>query len=360
MIQRLATHLLIRPEDVRPSHPDWEVIGVFNPGVTRVGGETIVLARIAERPCEQRAGWTAHPRWSPDRGYVVDWVENEHLTATDPRVMTHRHTGLVRLTFISHLRVFRSIDGRTIGGMEGPSLLPANEMEEFGLEDPRITPIDGRYYITYVAVSRHGPATALASTTDFKTFERHGIIFYPENKDVVLLPEKVDGQYVALHRPLGDMPFCRPEMWIARSPDLVHWGSHRYLFGGTGDWEDGRVGAGTPPLAVPEGWLEIYHGNQRPEKVGEVGAYCGGAMLLAKEDPEKVLRVSYQPILEPQMEFEKEGFIAEVVFPTGVVEEEDRLLVYYGASDKYCAMAEVLRRDVMRALQLAPGIAYVQ
>lgn len=349
MIKRLATHLLLRPEDIRPSHPDWEVIGVFNPGVARLNEETILLARIAERPREQREGWTAHPRWSPEQGYVVDWIENEHLSATDPRVVKHRHTGLVRLTFISHLRVFRSKDGRTIDSVDA-SFLPADAMEEFGMEDPRITPLDGRYYITYVAVSRHGPATALASTTDFREIERHGIIFCPENKDVVLLPEKVNGQYVALHRPLGDMPFCRPEMWIARSPDLLHWGSHRYLFGGTGEWEDGRVGAGAPPLQVPEGWLEIYHGNKKPTAVGEVGAYCGGAMLLDQDNPGKVLRVSGRPILEPQAEFDNEGFVAKVVFPTGVVDGNDRLLIYYGASDKYCAMAEVSKRDVMDGL----------
>ena len=107
-------------------------------------------------------------------------------------------------------------------------------------------------------------------TTDFNTLDRHGSFFVPETRDVVLLPDRVGGRYVALHRPLGDMPFCRPEMWIARSTDLVQWGDHRYLFGGAGDWEDGRVGAGAPPLAIPEGWLEIYHGNRSPEIVGEV------------------------------------------------------------------------------------------
>lgn len=351
MIERLATHLLLRPEDVPPSHPDFEVIGVFNPGVVRHGDATIILARVAERPREQRPGWTAHPRWSADHGYTVEWVPNEHLQADDPRVMRHVETGLVRLTFISHLRVFTSSDVRTIDNLAGAAFLPANEMEEFGLEDPRITRIDDRYYITYVAVSRHGPATALASTTDFKTLTRHGIIFCPENKDVVLLPARVGGEYVALHRPLGDMPFCRPEMWIARSPDLLNWGRHQYLFGGTGDWEDGRVGAGAPPIETPEGWLEIYHGNRRPEIVGDVGAYCAGAILLAKDDPSRVLKLTREPILRPQKDFENEGFVSKVVFPTGVVEEDDRLLIYYGASDKYCAMVELSRDEVMRSLQ---------
>jgi beta-1,2-mannobiose phosphorylase / 1,2-beta-oligomannan phosphorylase len=350
MIERIATHLLLRPEDIRPSHPDWEVIGVFNPGIARHGDETIILARVAERPREQRPGWTPHPYWSRDKGYVVDWIENERLEATDPRVVRDLQSGLLRLTFVSHLRVARSSDGRTIDSVDEPVFLPKTEAEEFGVEDPRITWLDGRYYITYVAVSCHGPATALASTTDFKSFERHGIIFCPENKDVVLLPERVDGEYIALHRPLGGTRFCRPEMWIARSPDLVNWGSHRYLFSGAGEWEGGRIGAGAPPIGTPEGWLEIYHGNRPPEVVGDVGAYCGGAMLLAKEDPGRVIKVGRDPILEPQLEFENEGFVAKVVFPTGVLEDDDRLLIYYGASDKYCAMAEVSRRDVMNGL----------
>jgi predicted GH43/DUF377 family glycosyl hydrolase len=355
MIERIATHLLLRPQDVPPSRPDWEVIGVFNPGVIRHGEETIILARVAERPREQRPGWTAHPHWSPDEGYVVDWVPDEHLHKLDPRVVRHRKDGLVRLTFVSHLRVVRSRDGRTIDDVAGTIFAPYYDAEEFGVEDPRITRLDGRYYITYVAVSRHGPATALASTIDFQTFERHGIIFCPENKDVVLFPERIKNQYLAFHRPLGGTPFCRPEMWLARSPDLVNWGAHRYLFGGAGAWESGRVGAGAPPLAVPEGWLEIYHGNRRPEREGDVGAYCGAAMLLDREDPSRVLKVGRDPIIEPQRDFENEGFVANVVFPTGVLEEDDRLLVYYGASDKYCAMVEVARRDVMKEFQTVAG-----
>ena len=108
MIKRLATHLLLRPEDVPPSHPDWEVIGVFNPGVARHGDDTVILARVAERPREQRAGWTAHPRWSADKGYVVDWVRERTFASAKTRgSRAILHTGLVRLTFISHLRVVR-------------------------------------------------------------------------------------------------------------------------------------------------------------------------------------------------------------------------------------------------------------
>ena len=210
---------------------------------------------------------------------------------------------------------------------------PKLTLEEFGVEDPRITALDGRFFFTYVAVSRHGAATALASTTDFRQFERHGIIFCPENKDVVLFPERIDGQYVALHRPNAATPFCRPEMWVARSPDLIHWGRHECLHGGGAEWETGRVGAGTPPVRVDSGWLEIYHGNRQPTRPGEVGTYATGVLLLDPNDPARVLRRTATSIFEPTADFERHGFVPDVVFPTGIVEAGPSYLIYYGAAD---------------------------
>jgi predicted GH43/DUF377 family glycosyl hydrolase len=351
MVARLSTHLLIRPEDIPPSRDDWEVIGTFNPGAVRVGEEVVLLVRVAERPREQRPGWTALPRWSSGEGLVVDWARVEGLEFLDPRVVRRHADGLLRLTFVSHLRVAASRDGKTIDRIGPPAIVPQTSEEEFGVEDPRITPLDGRYYITYVAVSRHGAATALASTKDFHSFERHGVIFCPENKDVVLFPERVGDKYVALHRPVGATRFSAPEMWIASSCDLLHWGGHRYLYGGRHAWETGRIGGGAPPIAVTEGWLEIYHGNIRPTSPGEVGAYFGAAMLLAKDDPGRVLRTGREAILTPMEEFEREGFVANVVFPTAVVEKGDRLMVYYGASDKYSAVVELDRGEVMATLE---------
>ena len=166
----------------------------------------------------------------------------------------------------------------------------------------------------------------------------------------MLFPQRVADQYVALHRPVGGTPFTVPQMWIARSNDLVHWGQHHYLYGGQRDWETGRVGAGTPPLAINEGWLEIYHGNHRPTAAGGVGAYFGATMLLAKDDPSRLLRTGHEPVLTPSLEFEQEGFVANVVFPTGVVEQDDRLLIYYGASDKYSAVVEMSRAELLGVL----------
>jgi predicted GH43/DUF377 family glycosyl hydrolase len=351
MISRLSTHLLLRPEDVPPSRYDWEVIGTFNPGAVRFGNEIVLLVRVAERPRERRPGWTALPRWASGEGLVVDWTRDEELEFVDPRVVRRLSDGLLRLTFVSHLRIAISRDGKTIDRVGPPAIVPQTADEEFGVEDPRITPLDGRYYITYVAVSRHGAATALASTADFQSFERHGIIFCTENKDVVLFPERVADRYVALHRPNGATHFTAPEMWIAYSPDLLHWGGHRFLYGGRRAWETGRIGGGTPPIAVSDGWLEIYHGNLRPTAPGEVGAYFGAVMLLAKDDPASVLRTGRETILTPTQDFEREGFVANVVFPTAVVENDERLLIYYGASDKYSAVVELDRGDVIATLE---------
>ena len=224
-------------------------------------------------------------------------------------------------------------------------------LEEFGVEDPRATWLDGRFYFTYVAVSRHGVATALASTEDFHSFTRHGIIFGPENKDVVLFPEKIDGHYIALHRPSGSAGFARPEIWLARSPDLLHWGRHCQVLSGKASWENGRIGAGPPPLRIEEGWLVIYHGAARPSRPGEAGAYSAGAVLLAHDDPSRVLRRSKIPLFSPLTDFECNGFVPNVVFPTGIVAENRSLLIYYGAGDTVTAVIRMSIDEVLASMR---------
>jgi beta-1,2-mannobiose phosphorylase / 1,2-beta-oligomannan phosphorylase len=349
-VRRSSTSYLLGPADIAPSRDDFEVVGVFNPGAVRVGDEVVLLARVAERPREQRPGFVALPRWDASGSVVVDWVADEDVTVLDPRVVEIKKEGTIRLTFLSHLRVVHCGDGRAVRELSEAAIIPESEIEEYGVEDPRITEIDGRFHITYVTVSRHGPAAALASTTDFRTFERHGVIFCPENKDVVLFPEKIDGVYWALHRPVC-APFTRPEMWLAQSPDLIHWGAHVPLSVPGGEWQSGRVGGGAPPIRVPEGLLTIYHGNRQPTLPGEVGTYYGGAFLLDADDPTRVLRQLPGPLLAPEQSFEVEGFVPNVVFPTGVVREgDDTLLVYYGAADACIGVAEFSIREILAAM----------
>jgi len=346
-LERGFNACLLRPSDVPPSRPDMEVIGVFNPGAVRTDEGIVLLVRVAEQPAERRKGFTALPRWDVEqRTYVTDWIPNHEWTQVDVRVMHCHQTALVRLTFISHLRVFYSRDGRTLESRAGPWFEPENEYEEFGVEDPRITLIGDMYYITYVAVSRHGVATALASTRDFASFQRHGIIFPPENKDVMLFPEAIGGLYHALHRPNGATAFTKPEMWLATSPDFLHWGRHERLLGGGEDWDLGRIGGGAPPIKTDAGWLEMYHGNSKREADKNVGTYSGGLLLLDLQNPRRILGRCGQ-VFVPETDFEREGFVPNVVFPTALIQKNDTALVYYGAADTYVGVVEFSMPEIL-------------
>jgi len=351
MLKRQFTHCMIRPEDIAPSSDSMRVVGTFNPGAGAFGDGVVLLVRVVEQPNETRPGKLASPRMDPEKGVVIDWLDEKEYDTRDPRLVRHKKTGELRLLFISYLKVVHSQDGQTADSFDGPVVVPQGPYETYGIEDPRITQIASTYYITYVAVSEHGIATSMLSTTDFATFRRHGVIFCPENKDVVLFPEKVMGNYVALHRPSGSANFQPPEIWLARSPDLIHWGTHTQLLGPepgslkSGGMED-RIGGGTPPIRTREGWLCLYHRSLKADRKDVAGMYGGFSLLLDLDNPAKVLAKSEGPIMLPAEKFEKEGFLGGVVFPTGIVDQDDRVLVYYGAADE-CVGVTAFGRDAL-------------
>ncbi len=351
MLERLDTRRIVHPGDVPPTDERMKVVSAFNPGVIQAGDDILLLVRVAETPVQTREDAVGLPRWERGR-IVIDWAARDTLTFLDPRVVEVKASGCVRLTFTSHLRLVRSRDGKTIDSVEATRFDPEGPYETFGVEDPRITCIDGVYYFTYVAVSPHGAATALASTTDWRSFERHGIIFPPENKDVVLFPEKLTGRYVALHRPHPRTYFSMPEMWLAYSDDLVHWGGHERFLGGDTAWSSGRIGAGTPPVRVDEGWLQIYHGNDKKidSATADIGAYVGLALLTDAEDPTRILRHSSEPIIRPEADFETHGFVPNVVFPTAMVDRGGTWLLYYGAADESTGVVEYDKQALMASL----------
>jgi predicted GH43/DUF377 family glycosyl hydrolase len=220
-------------------------------------------------------------------------------------------------------------------------------LETFGVEDPRITLIEGTYYITYVAVCPLGVTTCLASTRDFKAFKRHGAIFCPENKDVAAFPGRIGGKYYALHRPVSPL-FKTQDIWIAESPDLICWGNHRRLMGPQpGRWDEVKVGASAPPFRVEQGWLEIYHGADKNNR------YCLGAVLLDPKEPRNIIARAEKPILEPQADYEVDGFFGNVVFSCGLLFEQHKLKIYYGAADSTVCYAEVALQDVLAALKVS-------
>ena len=318
LLKRHFERLLLSPSDLKPLRDDFQVVGVFNPGAILVDGEVILLVRVAERPARSARGLSRRCRAGRP---ASAWRSTGSLTTrskcVDPRVVKRKADGLVRLTFISHLRVVRCGDGRSVSEITDVRFLPESELEEFGVEDPRITAIDGRYYFTYVSVSRHGAGNRAGLDDRLQDASmRHGMIFCPENKDVVLFPERIDGEYVALHRPNAATPFCRPEMWIARSPDLIHWGRHECLHGGGAAWETGRVGAGTPPVRVVRRLARDLPRQPPADPAGRGGHVFDRRVAARSREPGedsaggRQLRSSSRPPISSGT-----GFVPDVVFP---------------------------------------------
>lgn len=354
----LQDEVILRPSDLQPSRPDFKICGTFNPGVARFGNEIILLIRVAEAPLSEQPGKLASPRAVWDDGglnFVTDTFDQSDIDASDPRILQFPN-GRVRLRYISHLRLGRfDMEGMRFTQIESlPDLMPSEPWEEFGLEDARITRIGATYYITYVAISRQmGVATALMTTTDFQNFERHGIIFPTENKDVVFLPEKWHGSYVAYHRPVSNYWVDTPSVQTSLSPDGNHWGQHRFLFGPReGAWDSARVGAGPPPIRLPQGWLLIYHGASPVTPESPVGRYCAGAVLLDAENPIRLLARSEDPVICPDRPYEREGFAPNVIFPTGALldEKESRLLLFSGGADEVISLSVLSIDDLLAHL----------
>lgn len=346
-IFRSLQNPIIGPEDVNPSGCDFEVIGVFNAGVTNLEGQTILLLRVAERPINTNANAVSAAVYdlTKKRPVIIEFSKNNpEADFSDPRLII-TPTGTC-LTSISHLRLARSKDGINFEIDDAPSISPANEYETFGIEDPRISLIDSIYYISYVAVSPLGVTTCLISTRDFISFQRHGVIFCPENKDAVIFPGKVAGKFYALHRPVSPL-FHKQEIWLAESPDLRCWGNHRRLMGpNPGSWDEAKIGAGAPPFKTDIGWLEIYHGVDRNNR------YCLGAVLLDGDQPWKIIARANKPILEPQADYERQGFFGNVVFGCGLLRDGDIVKIYYGAADTFICCAELFLKEIIETLDL--------
>jgi predicted GH43/DUF377 family glycosyl hydrolase len=313
----------------------YRVLGAFNPGAVNFGDQILILMRVSEG-CEPQEGYVCVPVYRFEGGRSRPDIMK--FRSTDPDVLLKDTRGVMYrgrdyLTTMSHIRLARSTDGIHFTVEEKPFIYPLDESEEYGAEDARVTFIDGRYYINYTAVSRGSWATALAVTDDFESVERKGLIFHPENKDVAIFPEKVNGKYIALHRP-NNSGFGKPSIWYSESPDLLHWGQHRCIVRPRDNpWESTKIGGGAPPIKTSEGWLVIYHGK------GEGSVYSLFCLLLDFEEPSRVLRRASEPLLVPTEPYETEGFFPNVVFSNGIAEKDGQILIYYGASDESVCVA---------------------
>lgn len=314
-LERLATNPLVHPSQVSFTR----ATGTFNPGaaVDRASNRVVLLVRVFERETRR-----------------------------------------------SCLAVALSSDGRRIDEIwDRPAVAREAPYEEWGVEDARITWLEdeGRYAITYTGYSAEGPRVCLITTDDLlapERYRRHGPRIAGENKNCVILPEKIDGQYVILHRPM-------PRIVCVRVPTLESaWPAAGVPLVGPrpGTWRSSRVGAGAPPMRTELGWLFPIHGATSVE---EGNVYSMGWCVLDVETPERVRYVSDVPALTPEMPYEIErGPIPQVdpanfktgvrvVFPEGMVERDRDLLVYYGAADVSVAAARVAKDELIASLDSA-------
>ncbi len=228
-------------------------------------------------------------------------------------------------------------------------------LERLGVEDPRATVLDGWVYMTYTVASVD-PVTSpndgqpsdetpwrvrvsLSRTQDFHNWERFGVVIPQYNsKNAVLFPRKVGGRYCMLHR-------VPPDIWIAYSDDLREWHDHAIVMRTRpGAWDTKRIGAGPPPVEVERGWLLFYHG------IAQDHTYRVGAALLDRENPGKVLARLDDWLLQPELEFEQQGWVGNVVFPTGIIERDGLYRLYYGGADKVINTCTIPRAEVEEAL----------
>jgi len=314
-LERVVTNPLVRPGDVSFT----EATGTFNPGasIDHASGRVVLLVRVFEKETKR-----------------------------------------------SCLALALSSDGETIDEIwDTPAVGRAEPYEEWGAEDARITWIeeDGLYAITYTGYSPAGPRVCLITTDDLlnpECYRRHGPRIAGDNKNCVVFPEKIDGEYVILHRPMPRIECIRvsslDDEWPAKGVTIV--GPQ------PGTWRSSRVGAGSPPIYTRIGWLLAFHGATTIE---EGNVYSMGWLVLDLKNPETVLYVSDAPALTAEAPYEIEmGLIPQldhanfingvrVVFAQGLVEMGDDLIVYYGAADVSVAAARVNKRELVDSLEKA-------
>lgn len=225
--------------------------------------------------------------------------------------------------------------------------------------DPRLTVIEDRCYLCFAVDTRHGLRGGIAVTDDFQTIEILSMTV-PDNRNMVLFPEKIDGKYVRLERPFpvysrgGKDRF---DIWISKSPDLKYWGESELLMGVEDvPFANDKIGPGAPPVRTEQGWLMLFHTVDLDRTRGKNGweecwqkRYCAGVALLDLKDPTRIIGMSREPLIAPETEYEvEEGFRTNVIFPGGVVLEEDGTVkIYYGASDTVECLATAKLKDLL-------------
>jgi len=343
-VKRFIQNPILIPDSLNPAYKDMVIECILNPGAFIFENKTWLLLRVAERPVKHKGIVSFPINDSNGNISVINLPENTPgLNCSDPRIISYEKEDY--LTTISYLRLVCSDDGINFYEPEGyPYIYGLGEYETYGIEDCRVAFINEIFHLTYTSVSKNGVAVGLMTTKDWKNFVRHGIIIPPHNKDCALFEKQINGKYYMLHRPSSPQ-IGGNYIWIASSNDLEHWGKHHCIAHTRKDmWDSVRVGAGASPIETEKGWLIIYHGAD------ENNRYCLGALLLDKNIPTKVIARSVDPVMEPEMDYELNGFFGNVVFTNGHIVSGDKLTIYYGASDEVICGAELSINAILENL----------
>jgi predicted GH43/DUF377 family glycosyl hydrolase len=235
-----------------------------------------------------------------------------------------------------------------------PVIKRTEKAEAQGCEDARIVKfVDGVYYIFYTAYNGQQVRVSVASTTDFRTYKKHGVVIPDiQNKDAMIFPEPVNGKVILMHRVEPNIQFA-----YFNSLEEMLAGNRKYwqnymknidkytIMQPEFEWEASKIGAGAPPIKTDRGWLMIYHG------VDKNLIYRGGAALLDLDNPSKVIARLPEPVLEPERKYELVGDVPNVVFPQGTAVFDDELIVFYGGADKVIGAASGNINELLDTLE---------
>ena len=338
------------------------VLGAFNPGLTRLpNGNLLMMVRVAEAlRTPIRDNEIRSIRWTDEDGagrFVLDAWPVDRTDTADPRKFTLRSGGwkIMALTSLSWLLpVELAPDGtQRIAIHYDKAIVPAYSFQCYGIEDPRISRVDGRYLMTTCSVSPERHSTTLYTSDNGIDWDFADIILDHQNKDMLLFEGLIDGQYWAQTRPLGDLYFAYPpgSEWragpsinLATSPDGLHWKPHRHPGIRTRNETvaTARIGAGTPPILTERGWLTLWHAVEPQEIVGIYRTYWS---ILDRDDPSQVIATDEVAILEPNVDLtraiEHQMYLRDVVFSTGIAEHEEQYIVASGEADLACRITHI-------------------
>ncbi|MEO5865788.1 MAG: glycosidase [Sphingomonas sp.] len=369
--------LVLMPDDIDLSrsplsgHFDAEtyVLGAFNPALTRLAnGNLMMMVRVAEALRTPIFDGHIHAiRWEEDESggrYALDAWPLEHVDTADPRSFQLRGGGwkVMALTSLSWLLpVELSPDGlERVKIHYDRAVAPQGSWQCYGIEDARVSRVDGRYMMTTCSVSPERHSTTLYTSDDGLDWRFQDVVLDHQNKDMVIFEGRVNGVFWAQTRPLGDHYFtyppgsewrAGPSIKFATSPDGLHWKPHLSpgLRPRSTSVATARIGGGTPPILTDRGWLCLWHGV---EPKGVVGIYRTYASILDRDDPSRVLATEELPVLEPNstltQPLEDQLYVRDVVFTTGIAEHGNIYVVASGEADLACRITHIPKSRILR------------